>query len=437
MGTLVEDGQAIWQAALRSVRADQLLAGLDLEAVLQRPLGDFRRIRVVGAGKAAMAMAGSLERQLLHEDVAGHVAVPHGYISTFPAAMPAPVSVRVFEAGHPVPDAAGLRAARHALETAWTCGPGDLLVVLVSGGGSALWFAPAVRPEALQELTRLLLRCGASIHEINSVRKHCSRIKGGRLAVAAHPASVLTLAVSDVIGDDLTVIASGPAVADTSSKQDALRVVQAHGIWSRLSADVRHLLEEGEETPSPGDPRLAGVQAALLGTNARALRAAHGAACALGYAVRIRSGCLAGEACVQGKAIAQAVATAAPGTCLLWGGETTVTVTGDGVGGRNQELALAAALELDGSRTTALVLSGGTDGIDGPTDAAGAWATPETAAEGRARGVDAAAFLRNNDAYGFFSAVPGILRMGPTHTNVMDIVVGLRGVSAQPRDPSL
>ena len=425
MQTLVADGYAIFEAALRSVQADRLLARFDLEEAAGRPLRKFRRIRVIGSGKASLAMAGALEPHLLHDDVAGHVVVPHGYAATLPESLPAPQLVQVEEAGHPVPDAAGLRAARRALDTARSCGPKDLLVVLLSGGGSALWFAPVVRPEALQEVTRMLLRCGAAIDEINSVRKRCSRIKGCRLLLAAQPATVVTLAVSDVIGDDLAVIASGPTVPDLSTATEAIAVARKYGIWPQMPREVRAALERGRNKQPWSQSLSASGHTALLGSNAVALEAARKAASRLGYRARIQPSALSGEARHRGAEIGRSAAALAAGTCMLLGGETTVTVRGTGRGGRNQELALSAALAMDGSRARALVLSGGTDGIDGPTDAAGAWATPQTVESGRVQGICAADALANNDAYGFFQSVPGMLCTGPTHTNVMDIVVAL------------
>ena len=425
MQTLKSDGYAIFEAALRSVQADRLMAGFDLEAVAGRPLRRFRRIRVIGAGKASMAMAGALEPHLVHSDVAGHVVVPHGYAATLPESLPAPQLVEVEEAGHPVPDAAGLRAARRALDTARACGPADLLVVLVSGGGSALWFAPVVRPEALQEVTRMLLRCGAAIDEINSVRRHCSRIKGGRLLLAAQPATVVTLVISDVIGDDLAVIASGPTVPDPSAAREAIAVAQKYGIWPQMPREVRAALKRGRSNQPGSQSRSDSERAMLLGSNAVALEAARKEASRLGYRARIQPGALSGEARIRGAEIGRSAVALSAGTCMLWGGETTVTVRGAGRGGRNQELALSAAIAMDGSSARALVLSGGTDGIDGPTSAAGAWATPQTAELGRLQGISAADELANNDAYGFFQSVPGMLCTGPTHTNVMDIAVAL------------
>lgn len=425
MQTLVADGCAIFEAALRSVQADRLMAGLDLAEVAGSPLRNFRRIRVIGAGKASMAMAGALEPLLAHGDVAGHVVVPHGYATTLPNMLRCPQLVEVEEAGHPVPDAAGLRAARRALETARSCGSEDLLVVLLSGGGSALWFAPLVRPEALQEVTRLLLRCGAAIDEINCIRKHCSRIKGGRLGLAARPATVITLAVSDVIGDSLAVIASGPTVRDPSTAEEAVGVAMKYGIWSQMPQEVRVALKR-DLNGRPVRQSLSSLErAVLLGSNSTALRAASLEARRLGYEPQILAGALSGEARVRGAEIGRRTEASPAGTCLLWGGETTVTVRGTGRGGRNQELALAAAVALDGCGTRTLVLSGGTDGIDGPTDAAGAWATPRTLELARLQGQSAADALENNDAYGFFRSIPGLLRTGPTHTNVMDIVVAL------------
>lgn len=433
MPALIEDAKALYDAAVRSVQADRLLEAQGMPAWLDQP-DAYRRVVVVGAGKAAMAMAGAVEARLGRRIDAGMVVVPHGYRATLPQTQRAPDVVEVVEAGHPVPDTAGAEAAARVHALAAACGPGDLLLVLISGGGSALWPAPAsgLSLADVQATTGLLLRSGADIHQINTVRKHLSSLKGGRLAAAASPATVRALVVSDVVGDDLAVIASAPTMPDPSTYAQAVAVLDRFALWRDVSTPVRNHLERGvqgalPETPKPGAACFARAQTMLIGSNREALEAARQAAEQRGYTARIVAHTLVGEARAVGKAVVQGVLEADDRrpVCLLWGGETTVTVTGTGRGGRNQEVALAAALALEGSPRRVAVLSGGTDGIDGPTDAAGAWATPHTAPTARALGLNPAAFLANNDAYTFFEQAGGLLRTGPTHTNVMDVLIAL------------
>ncbi len=434
MNTLIEDAQAFYHAAVRSVQADRLFTDVELGTWLDRPLAAYRRVCVVGTGKASMAMAGAFEARWGRHVDEGLVVVPHGYRATRPASQRAPDAIAVVEAGHPVPDRAGVEAAARVLGLASSCGEDDLVLVLISGGGSALWPAPEenITLDDMQVVSRLLLRSGADIHQINTVRKHLSRIKGGRLAVAAAPATVLALAVSDVVGDDLSVIASGPAVPDGSTYDEAVAILRDFDLWEEIPAPVRRHLERGAqgliaETPKPGAQCFEQAQTVLLGTNQTALAAARAVARQRGYAASIVARDLTGEAREVGRALAREALTveADRPVCLLWGGETTVTVTGTGRGGRNQEVALAAALALEGQSRSVVVLSGGTDGIDGPTDAAGAWATPQTAPHARARGLDPAAYLADNDAYAFFEQTSGLLKPGPTHTNVMDVLMAL------------
>ncbi|ARA92371.1 hydroxypyruvate reductase [Rhodothermaceae bacterium RA] len=435
---LAADAEAVFEAGVRGVQADALLGRLDLERLAFRPLEAYRRIRVVGIGKAALAMGCVLEPHLEHLPVEGVLVVPHGYPETLPSRFVRPKRLAVHTAGHPMPDASSVEAAETVLRLAEACGADDLLIALISGGGTALCtaFVEPIRLEEARETFDLLLRAGAEIHEMNTVRRHLSQVGGGRLARAAAPAEVQALVVSDVVGDDLSVIASGPTVPDPSTCVDARRVLVRYGLWTRVPASVRAVLEDGErhperDTPKPGDPAFRRVRTELLGNNRRALAAAAREAERRGYAVAVVADDVTGEAReVAPRQIAEALARAGPGpACLLWGGETTVTVRGRGRGGRNQEWALAAALALDGVSQPVVALSGGTDGRDGPTDAAGAWVSPQTVRRARARQMNPEAFLEDNDAYTFFQRLQQLLQPGPTHTNVMDLQVVLLGTA--------
>ncbi len=392
---------------------------------------DYDRILVAGAGKAGAPMARALE-DLLGDNIAdGVIVVKEGH------GLPLE-HIRIHEASHPVPDERGIKGAEEILSLVKAAGERDLVLCLISGGGSALLVAPAegVTLEDKQAVTRLLLACGADIHEINTIRKHLSRAKGGGLARFAYPATVVSLILSDVIGDDLNVIASGPAVPDTSTFEDTRRVLEKYDIWDRVPASVQSRIQQGlvgdiEETPKIGDAVFQKCYTELVGTNIQALKAAGQQAEQLGYQTLILSSTVEGEAREVVKvltAIAKEVRDSgnplsAP-ACILCGGETTVTIRGDGKGGRNQEFALAAALGLDGIENI-VILAGGTDGNDGPTDAAGAMADGRTLARAQAKGLDPLDYLRRNDSYHFFQALEDLVITGPTLTNVMDVYMVL------------
>lgn len=366
-----------------------------------------------------------------------------GGVAIVPAALRGDVSSRVdaFGGGHPLPNAEGARGARRGLELASSLGVDDRLLVLVSGGGSALATLPAagLDLEALRATTDLLLRSGATIDELNAVRKHLDRWKGGRLARAAAPARVLALVVSDVVGDPLDVIASGPTVGDPTTFEDALDVLARRGVAERVPAMVRAHLDAGArgeraESPTPDDAIFEQVATHLVATCCDAAQAALAEAARRGYATELLTTTLEGEAREVGGRLARDLLRApapAGGLCRAAAGETTVHVRGDGRGGRNQELALGAARALDAvggppesvAEHAALVVSLGTDGIDGPTDAAGAFSDRATLARARALGLDAEAALARNDAYPFFKALDDLLIIGPTGTNVMDLVL--------------
>lgn len=387
------------------------------------------RIALLAVGKAACAMAAALEA-IAGERVARGLAVTKdGH------ALPlARCLVRL--AAHPVPDARSAAAGREALAFAASARPDETLVVLLSGGASALLSSPppGITPDELARTNAALLGAGVSIDALNAVRKHLSVVSGGRLAAASGAGRIVVLAISDVIGDALDVIGSGPCAPDPSTFADTIDVLRRHGldgdaippsVRARLAAGARG---EVEETPKPGDPRLARVRSAVLARNEDAIDAVRDAAQRLGIASHTVTRTLAGEAREAGRrlgALGAGLRAAARPQLLVAGGETTVTLRGPGRGGRCQELALAAALVLAGGDGVTL-LAGGTDGGDGPTDAAGACVDGASVARGRAVGLDAAAALARNDAHGYFADAGGLVRTGPTHTNVMDLVLVLR-----------
>ncbi len=366
-------------------------------------MADFDRIHVIGAGKASAAMARAVEHLLGRRIRGGVVNVPDGTTSKLRR-------IELNPSGHPIPDERGEHGARRILKIARDAGPRDLLICVVSGGASALMPAPAP-PLTLaekQEITRKLLNAGATIHELNTVRKHLSLIKGGQLAAAASPAYVLSLILSDVIGDDLDVIGSGPTVGDSSTVEQAESVLRKFDV----SVPAGVLLET---------PKVTEVQNLIVGSNRLAMAAAAAKAKELGYRTLVLSSSIDGETREIARmhaAIVKEVLTAGRPlrrpACLLSGGETTVTVRGKGLGGRNQEFVLAAAIALEG-HGPATIFSGGTDGLDGPTDAAGAIADERTPLAG------AREFLANNDSYHFFEKVDALVKTGPTGTNVMDV----------------
>jgi glycerate 2-kinase len=387
------------------------------------------RTIVVGAGKAAAAMAAAVE---------AHWPGPLGGLVVTRIGHGAPTTrIRVVEAGHPIPDAAGAEAARDILALMQGLGQGDLVIGLISGGGSALLALPAgaVTLADKQALNRALLKSGARIGEINAVRKHLSAIKGGRLAAAAAPARFVNLVISDVPGDDVSVIASGPTVADLSTLEDARAVLARYRIDvpERVAA---HLADPANETPKPGDPRLAKVETRLIATPWDSLAAAAAKAREAHCRPLILGEAIEGEARECGivhAGIARSAAQhgePAQAPCLLIsGGETTVTVRGRGRGGRNAEFLLSLALALDGA-TGISALAADTDGIDGTEDNAGAILTPDTLARARLLGLDPRSRLDDNDAYPVFSALGDLVFTGPTRTNVNDFRAILIG--AQP-----
>jgi glycerate 2-kinase len=451
---------APWGAAVARILA-AALGAVDPAAAVHRHLhragdllraGDqtydlraYQRVFVVGAGKAGAPMARAAA-EVLNDRLTDGVMVVKGYdegaqgrggagATVSPPVTPSPRHpVTLVEAGHPIPDERGVAGARRIAQLLEQATERDLVIALISGGGSALLTLPAegISLAELQALTNILLHCGANINEINTLRKHLDQVKGGGLARLAYPASVITLVLSDVVGNPLDVIGSGPTVPDTSSFADAYAVLERYGVVADAPAPIVDRLRQGmagqiAETPKPGDPRFARVHNLIVGSNLQAAEAALAAARATGFNTLLLTTYLQAEAREAGRmlaAIARELASSGHPlprpACIVVGGETTVTLRGTGRGGRNQELALAAVADLAGLPDLALVALA-TDGGDGPTDAAGAVVTGATLDRARALGLDPAAHLARNDSYPFFAALGDLLRPGPTETNVNDL----------------
>ncbi|MEM3725341.1 MAG: glycerate kinase [Candidatus Bathyarchaeia archaeon] len=392
-------------------------------------LKKFKNIYVIGGGKASGAMAEALEKVLAKHITAGIVNVPHG--SEHKTEI-----IEIHGASHPVPDEAGVEGTRRMLEIAEKAGENDLIICLISGGGSSLMPLPRgeISLSDKREITNALLKCGATIKEINTVRKHISDFKGGWLAKKAHPATILNLILSDVVGDPLDFIASGPTVPDSTTFSDAIKILKNYGLWDKTPATIKKVLLDGEagkipETPKASDETFKKVFNVVVGNN----RFASLAACK-----QLKRDCLNTlllTTTMEGEArhIGTMLATIAHETFLygnpipkpagiVAGGETTVTVTGKGVGGRNQELALAAALKLEGMDGVVLA-SLSTDGVDGPTDAAGAMVDGKTLVRANKAGLTPQEFLAENNSYKFFANLGDLIFTGPTGTNVNDITV--------------
>jgi len=398
---LRRDALRIFRAAVKAADPRETVE----RELRRRSFDRYQRVIVVGAGKATQTMALGAERVLGRRIDAGLINVKDQHTAPLKR-------IEQNECGHPVPDERGTRGAERILELARSAGPDDMVVCLISGGGSALLPlpAPGFTLAEKQELTKALLACGANIHEINSVRKHVSAIKGGQLAEAASPARVLSLILSDVIGDPLDVIGSGPTAPDPSTLADARAVLAKYGIDRSLPE---------RETPK----RLDNVENIIVGSNRLAVDAAARTARELGYKPLVLSTTIEGEtrdvarmhAAIL-REIREHGRPVKPPCCVITGGETTVTLKGAGLGGRNQEFALAAALDIAGLAGV-LAFSAGTDGTDGPTDAAGAMADGRTVE----RGADAKGHLARNDSYHFFERLGDLVKTGPTGTNVMDV----------------
>ena len=389
------------------------------------------RLFLIGAGKGAGSMAQALMSVLGQRSIGGCVIIPSEQAVS---ALSLP-GVRVVQGEHPLPGPGSAHATQALIESLSQVQSHDLVVLCLTGGASSLLVRPA-GGLTLSDKTitnAVLLECGADILALNTVRKHLSGVKGGWLAHHAQPATVVSLILSDVIGDDMSVIGSGPTVADPTTFMDAWRVVEQYGIAPQLPQSVRTHLRQGArgarpETPQPGDPLFSRVHNMLIGSNHLALQAAREAAAHHGLRPHLIAPPLAGDTLVAGRAFAQALRAVrqhcSGPTCILAGGETTVQVRGTGKGGRNQEFALAVAQELAGEAGWSL-LSAGTDGIDGPTDAAGAFVDGTTLTRAREKNLNARRYLDNNDSYAFFSALGDLFSPGSTGTNVMDIKIAL------------
>jgi len=422
-----------YNAVLKAARVERGILRL---ADFKYDLATYDRILVVGAGKATARMALAVESLLGKQISAGLVVVKEGHTSTLKF-------IEQKEASHPVPDEAGIEGTQRILDMLRSADENSLVICLISGGASALLVAPVegVTLQDKQETTQLLLKAGASINELNAVRKHLSRVKGGKLAQAAYPAQLVTLIVSDVIGEPLDVIGSGPTSPDNSTFSEAWAAILKYGLQKKLPPPVAdHLLRgiagQMPETVKENDHSLGTTHNVIIAGIRQALDAAKAKAMQLGFAAKIISDSLQGEARMAAQILAQTARAeldamqANEQCCLLCGGETTVTVRGQGKGGRNQELALAFALKIEGMPGISL-LSAGTDGNDGPTDAAGALVDGSTATRAKELGIDPQRYLENNDSYAFFEVfdpLAGIhshFKPGPTGTNVMDLQIVL------------
>jgi len=393
-------------------------------------LDEFQRIFVVGGGKASRAMAEALEEILGDNLTEGFVNVLQGMEFEFRTRK-----IFLNKVRHPIPDKKGVEGSRKIIQLAREAKERDLIICLISGGGSALMPLPAtgITLQDKQNLTEALLKCGATIHEINSVRKHVSELKGGQLTEASYPATLISLILSDVVGDPLDTIASGPTAPDRTTFGDAISILKKHNLWKNsLFKSIRKRLEAGlrgkiSETPKPGDKVFGKTHNFIIGNNRSVAFTACQEAKDLGFNSLLLSSMIEGEARHVGIAYAGIIKEILYSNnpipkpaVVIAGGETTVTVTGHGRGGRNQELVLSSSLKIEGLRGIAIA-SIGTDGIDGPTDAAGAIADGETTKRAHDKGLDAREFLANNDSYGFFSKLDDLIFTGPTGTNVDDI----------------
>ncbi|MCJ7545684.1 MAG: glycerate kinase [Deltaproteobacteria bacterium] len=431
---------SIFQASLR---------GADPKGCVKRHLkvdhgvfsvGDFRkrlkdvdRIIVVGAGKAAALMAQATEEILKDR-------IDRGVVITTRGAEASLKRIRLYCGGHPLPDKEGAEGTERIMEIIAGAGEDDLVLCLISGGGSALLVAPCegIGLEDKKRMTHLLLECGATIDEINTIRKHVSRVKGGRLAKAAFPAQTVSLILSDVIGDRIDSIASGPTAPDPTTFEECFKIIKKYDLMEKMPQPIKLFLQtnkgkQGTETVKPRDPVFERVENVIVGSNLLALKEAETAAKALGFHTLLLSAAISGDtrrAAEEHARLAQEIrmgkGTHLPPACVVSGGETTVVVKGDGKGGRNQEFVLAASIAIDGLKDV-VISSMNTDGIDGPTDACGALCDGLTVSRAKKMNLDPEDYLGRNDSYHFFEKLDDLIKTGPTNTNVMDIHILLVG----------
>jgi hydroxypyruvate reductase len=431
--------KAIFSKALSAVDPSKILKeririegdrlSIKMEGVSEKvfDLKAFHKIFLVGTGKASNSMAQATEELFGDRMTKGVITTKYGHLLPLK-------KTQIIEAGHPIPDRKGYEGAKKIQRLLKESGPNDLVIFLLSGGGSALLPFPAegIELKEKQEVTQLLLDRGADIKEINTIRKHISRIKGGWLAKWAYPSTVIAFILSDVVGDQLNVIGSGPTVPDPSTFEEAWEILKKYDLLNEMAPSIKKHFQLGKdgkvkETPKPGEFVFERVYNILIGSNILALREARKEAESLGFNTVILSSSIEGETREASRfhtAMAKEVISSGNPiprpACILSGGETTVTIKGNGLGGRNQEFVLAGALEISGIEKVVL-LSGGTDGTDGPTDASGALADHTTVRRAKAMGLNPKAHLQNNDAYPFFQKLGDLLITGPTHTNVMDV----------------
>jgi glycerate 2-kinase len=395
-------------------------------------LDSFDNIYLIGFGKAAAAMARGVEEVLGDDLKAGIVSVKYGHLDKVSS------KIKINEAAHPVPDEAGMKGANEIVNFLKQRIETDLIICVISGGGSAILPLPCegITLAEKQETTKLLLACGADIKEINAIRKHISQVKGGQLARLTQPATLVTLILSDVIGDPLDSIASGPAAPDQTTFEDCWAILEKYDLLGKIPPAVEQHLKSGvdkliPDTPKAGDPAFSKTYNNIVGSNWEAVVAARDNAQKLGYNTLILSTFVEGEtkdvARVHAAIAKEVQKTGNPiavPACIISGGETTVTIRGDGLGGRNQEFVLAAAMDIQGMENV-VILSAGTDGTDGPTDAAGAIADGKTIERANQLNLDTLKFLQNNDSYHYFEKSNDLIKTGPTNTNVMDIRIML------------
>jgi hydroxypyruvate reductase len=434
ISTMRNDATSIFYNALKAVEpkaAVKRYCKLEDEILFighfRYDLNQYKNLFVIGAGKATAPMAAAMEEILGKRISSGIIIVKYDHRADLS-------TIKMIEAGHPLPDKNGQHGAESILDLIKNSGKNDLVLCLISGGGSALMPLPfhGITLKDKQDINKVLLSCGATIHEINAIRKHISLIKGGRLAQVTYPATLLSLILSDVVGDDLDVIASGPSVSDSSTFAHCLKIFQKYKIQTRVPKAIINHIESGisgnvPETPKEGDPVFARTQNLIIGSNIESLMSAKQKAESLGYNVLVLSSMIEGEtrhvAHVHGAIAKEIIKTGNPistPACILSGGETTVTLTGRGLGGRNQEFSLAAATDISGDHNI-VILSAGTDGTDGPTEAAGAFCDSSTLKRAGEMGLDHLFSLANNDAYNFFNKLGDLFITGPTNTNVMDL----------------